>query len=431
MADILIRNATLVTPGEGGVVERGYLAIAGNRIESLGQGDPAQHVTAPTQLDCEGMVVIPGLVNAHTHLAMTLFRGYADDLNLKTWLEDRIWPLEMKLSEDDVYWGSLLGVVEMLLGGTTTFNDMYHHFSATARAAVDGGIRACPSGVLLGFLPTAEDDLRKAIRFVDEWDGAGNGRIRAMFGPHALYTCPEYLMEKVVDAALERRLRVHIHVSETAAEVEDSLRDFGLTPVQRMEKLGVLQAGTLAAHCVHLRPQDFELLGEYEAGVSHNPISNLKLAAGFAPVPEMLAHKVVVGLGTDGAASNNSLDMFQAMKVCALLHKAVTGDPTAVNAHQVLEMATLGSAKALGLGDEIGSLEVGKKADIVVVDFTGPHLAPVHNVVSHLVYSARASDVRHVIVDGRLLVRDGKLTHLDAQGIIREATRRAKALIGG
>ena len=432
MASWLIHNATIVAMDEEGtVLPQADVLINSSDIAGLWASEetPAE-VRADHTVDAEGMVMIPGFVNAHTHCAMTLLRGYADDMPLMPWLQERIWPLEMKLQEEDVYWGTMLGAAEMIRAGVTCFNDMYHYFEATARAVVDSGIRANVSGVLLGFLPDAEERLARAIAFAKEWKGAGEGRLVTMLGPHAPYTCPDHLLEKVIAGAHDANVGVHIHVSETAQEVKDSQQQTGKTPVQRLKDIGLFDARpVLAAHCVHLTDEDIATLVEHQVGISHNPGSNMKLASGVAPIPRLLAAGAVVGLGTDGPASNNNLDMLEEARLAALLHKLHSGDPTVVPARTALEMATRGSARALGLGDRVGQIKVGMKADLALLAFHQPHLFPPHDVISHLAYAARAGDVRTVFINGRPVLMEGKLQGLDEEEIYGQVRTRVKRLV--
>jgi 5-methylthioadenosine/S-adenosylhomocysteine deaminase len=428
----LIRNATVVTMDDSGsVLPRADLLIEGSEIAGLWPSDERPPgAAAECSLEAEGMVAVPGMVNAHTHCAMTLLRGYADDIPLMPWLQEHIWPFEMKLETEDVYWGTLLGIAEMIRGGVTCFNDMYHYFEATAQAVLDSGIRANVSGVLLAFLPGAEQRLEHAIEFAQAWRGRGDGRLVTMLGPHAPYTCPNHLLERVIEGAEEAGVGIHIHVAETEDEVKQSLREFGQTPVARLEDIGLLDARpVLAAHCVHLTQEDVATLVERSVGISHNPGSNMKLASGVAPIPQLLAAGATVGIGTDGAASNNNLDMFEEARLAALLHKVHGGDPTLVNARQALEMATLGGAKALGIDMLVGRLRPGLKADLALVDFHQPHLFPPHDTISHLVYAARAGDVRTVFVNGQPLMLDRKLQTLDEEEIYGQVRERVKRLV--
>ncbi len=432
MQSWLVRDATVVTMDDAGtVLPQADVLIEGCDIAGLWlTKDTPAKVQAEHTINGEGMVMIPGLINAHTHCAMTLLRGYADDMPLMPWLQERIWPLEMKLQEEDVYWGTMLGAAEMIRAGVTCFNDMYHYFEATARAVVDSGIRANVSGVLLGFLPDAEERLERAIAFAKQWREAGDGRLVTMLGPHAPYTCPDHLLEKVIAGAHEAKVGIHIHVSETAQEVKDSQQQMGKTPVQHLKDAGLFDARpVLAAHCVHLTDDDIAVLVEYQVGISHNPGSNMKLASGVAPIPRLLAAGAVVGLGTDGPASNNNLDMLEEARLAALLHKLHSGDPTVVPARTALEMATRGSARALGLGDRVGQIKVGMKADLALLDFHQPHLFPPHDVISHLAYAARAGDVRTVFINGRPVLMEGKLQGLDEEEIYGQVQARVKRLV--
>ncbi|MGD8239281.1 MAG: amidohydrolase [Armatimonadota bacterium] len=430
MAGIAIKNATVLTfDADETIIEVGDIGIEGSEIVYVGESGGAGR--AEMTIDGGGCVALPGFVNAHTHLAMTLMRGFADDMRVQEWLEQMIWPTEERLQEGDVYWGAMLGIVEMIRSGTTCFNDMYWAFDETLRAVIESRIRACPSGVLIGVHPRAEEHLAQAIDFVRQCREDAHERVVPMFGPHAPYTCPDAMLKRVLAAAQELEAGIHIHISETEAEVEGSLREHGKTPVERFRDLGLFDVHVLAPHCVHPTDSDIDVLAEHRVGVAHNPGSNMKLASGIAPVPEMLRRGVIVGIGTDGAASNNNLDMLEEARLAALLHKVASGDPTVISAYEALAMATRESARALGIFHEVGSIEVGKRADVILVDLDQAHLTPRHNVVSHIVYAARASDVVTTIVHGDVLMRDRELTALDEGQIIREASRRAKRLVEG
>ena len=429
MNQIRLENALLLTMEPGAeLIAPGVVVTEGPTISYAGPAASAPPSPGATVVDCSGCALLPGLVNAHTHVSMTLLRGFADDMPLQPWLEEKIWPTEMKLTGEDVYWGALLGVCEMLRGGVTCFNDMYHYYRDATRAAVDGGIRACPSGVLLGFLPNADRMAQEARDFVAETLQAAHPRLHPMLAPHAPYTCPDPLLEQVAGYADELGVPIHIHVSETAGEVKDSLEQYGKTPVERLEGLGLFRRRVAAAHCVHLTDRDIEILAENRVGVCHCPGSNLKLASGFAPVSRLLAAGAVVGLGTDGAASNNNLDLFQEILLVSLLDKAVTGDPTVVPAETALALATRESARALGLEDLVGTLTPGKRADLAVVDLSKPHLQPLYHLYSQLVYSARADDVTLTMVEGEIVYRDGQLTQIDEAEVIARAGESAARL---
>jgi 5-methylthioadenosine/S-adenosylhomocysteine deaminase len=431
LSRLLIRGATVITmnprreilPGANIAVEDGTI---------LHVGGEAPRAEFDHVIDADGHAALPGLVNTHTHAAMTLMRGYADDMPLMAWLKKKIWPLERRVQPEDVYWGTLLACVEMLQAGVTTFNDMYYAFDEAARAVQESGIRACLSGVLLGFLSTARQDLANAVAFVKEYDGAADGRIVAMLGPHAPYTVPDDLMRAVIEGARDAGVGIHIHLSETETEVKDSLKATGLTPIAHMDRVGLFEIHpVLAAHGVHLTDGDLDIMARKNVGMAHCPGSNMKLASGVARVPEALKRKIAVGLGTDGAASNNNLDVLEEARLAALLHKVQSGDPTCVTAYQALEMATRGGARALGLEDRIGMIAPGMQADLALVDLRRPHLTPLHNVVSHLVYSARAGDVRTVLVNGRVVVREGRVTTVDEDDVMAQANRVARELNSG
>lgn len=429
MSKIKISPVTAVTcDDEFQIIENAAIHIEANRISFVGAASTAPPFETDEEFGGAHLVALPGLVNTHGHAAMTLLRGIADDMALEPWLQTKIWPFEKNLSGDDVYWGTSLAIAEMLRGGTTTFADMYFFYERGADAIIESGIRACPGGVLLGFLPEAEKRIQNAIEFVREYSGAADGRITPFLAPHSLYTCDEKQWRQMIEAARELKVLIHTHASETPREVADVTASWGASPIQTFKILGALEGGVLAAHCVHVDEADLEIMESHNFRVAHNPTSNLKLASGFAPVPEFLKRKIPVSLGTDGAASNNNLDMWEEMRLAALIHKATSLDPTAISAREALLMATREGARCLYLENEIGSLEIGKKADIILLDFNQPHLAPRHNVVSHLVYAAGSSDVTDVIVDGRVLVRNRALTGLDAARICARASESAARL---
>ncbi|WP_406678291.1 amidohydrolase [Moorella sp. ACPs] len=425
MGKILIKDCTIV-PISSPVIEKGVIAINDDRLHYVGPagGLPAGW-QADTVIEAGGMVALPGLVNSHTHAAMALLRSYADDLPLKQWLEEKIWPREDKLTREDIYWGAKLALLEMIRSGTTTFADMYFYMDAVAEAVVEAGLRACLSQGLIGFQDGQGRRLAAGVSLVKEWQGAGDGRVTTMLGPHAPYTCPLDYLTKVAETAAGLGVGLHIHLAETQGEVAEIQARYGATPVALIEKLGLFDLPVLAAHCVHLTTEDIAILAEKKVGVAHCPESNLKLASGVAPVAEMLAAGVNVAIGTDGAASNNNLDMVAEMRTCALLAKGISGDPTVVPAHQALVMATLNGARALGLEKEIGTLEAGKKADLILVNKYQPHLMPPHNVEANLVYAARGSDVDTVIVNGKILMAGGEVKTLDAGEIYAQVMKRA------
>jgi 5-methylthioadenosine/S-adenosylhomocysteine deaminase len=439
MTCIRLSPVTAVTCNrEFRVIENAAIHVEGSHIVYVGPTAAAPPFEANETIGGEHLVALPGLVNTHTHAAMTLLRGYADDMALEPWLHEKIWPFEAHLSGHDVYWGTLLAICEMLRGGTTCFADMYFFYERGVQAMIESGIRACPSGVLLGFLPESQRRIANAISFAREYSAAADGRITPFLAPHSLYTCDRDQWKAMIAGARELGVMLHTHAAETHREVADVTAQWGANPIQTLKNIGALEGPLQAAHCVHIDDHDMAVM-RGSAGddshsvstlrVSHNPTSNLKLASGLAPVSAMLEAGITVGLGTDGAASNNNLDLWEEMRLAALLHKATTGDPTAVSAEQALLMATREGARCLGLDGSVGTLEAGKKADIILVDFNKPHLYPRHNVVSHLVYAANSADVDTVLVDGRVLLRGGEFTQLDGGAICAQAAASAERLV--
>jgi len=425
---LLIKDAAIVTMNENQeVIESGNLLIEDDLIKSV-SGQPIKADDQTRVIPGEGKVVIPGLINLHNHAAMSLFRSYADDYPLMEWLQKKIFPAEARLTEEDVYWGTSLAVMEMLRGGTTTFVDMYYFMEQTARACQEGGIRALLSQVFIG-LDGGEGikGLREAINFVENWQDQAGGRIRTILGPHAPYTCPPDFLKQVLSETEHLNTLIHIHLSESRQEVEESLKMHGKTPVALMDDLGMFERPVLAAHCVHLNDEDIEILCNQKVGISHNPGSNLKLGNGIAPLKKLLDQNACIGLGTDGAASNNNLDMFEEVMLAALLQKGINEEPTFITADEAFSLATSRAAKALQI-DNLGMLKEGFKADVVLLDFKKPHLQPHNNPVANIVYSASANDVETVVVDGKLLYDRGEFFTLDEERIYYEANRCAKRL---
>jgi 5-methylthioadenosine/S-adenosylhomocysteine deaminase len=429
LADILIKNGHVITMDpKRRVFERGSVAINGDKIVVVGKDVKEK---ADVVIDAKGKVVLPGLINDHTHLAMVLLRGVADDMALMPWLETKIWPIEKNLRAEDCYAGALLGCLEMIKSGTTCFADQYFFMENVARAVEEAGMRASLSyGIIeLGDSKRRESELRAGEKLVKERNGTAKGRITTMFGPHAAYTCsPECLM-KVKELAKKYKVGIHTHISETQEEVEQITEKYGKRPVEHLDAIGFLGPEVLAAHCVWVTEREIKILKERGVKPVHNPISNMKTASGVAPVQEMLDAGIPVALGTDGAASNNALDMINEMKFAALLNKVHKLNPIIVSAATTLEMATINGAIGLGLGKKIGSLEVGKKADIIIVDFKKPHLTPLHNVVSHLVYSAVSSDVDTTIVDGKILMQGREVLALDEDKVLERAQKTSDDLL--
>ena len=422
--NLLIKNATVVLPD--GQTKTANIAVEGSKILAIGEA-PADFIAEQT-IDAKDMLAIPGFVNAHTHASMTLLRSYADDMELMTWLNDHIWPVEAKMISNDIYWGAALAAVEMIQSGTTTFADMYGPFmERVADVVTESGMRGVLSRGIIGVAPDGEKKLEENVTLYEDYNGAANGRIKVMFGPHAPYTCPPEFLKKVAAAAQRLGAEVHIHMNETKAEIEQITKQYGKRPFEYVEDTGLFESPTLAAHCVHLSDDEIAIIKKHNIRVAHNPGSNMKLASGIAPVPRLLKEGVTVALGTDGTSSNNNLDMLQEVQLAALLHKVNEYDPLAVPAFEALKMGTEYGAKAVGL-DGIGRLEVGAKADIVLVSMKGAAWVPRFNEVSLLVYSGSAADVDTVICDGKVLMQHRELLTLDEEKIKYEAQKCAERL---
>lgn len=425
MAKILLKSVEYLA--NEGIVKKADIAIEGSKIFQIGSIKPEWQ--PDKVIDCTYKLAIPGLVNTHTHAAMTLFRSYADDMQLMDWLQTKIWPAEANLTADDVYWGTQLAIAEMIKSGTTTFADMYFFMPEVAKAVEDTGIRAVLSRGMAGVAPNAQQALQESEEFYQQFNHSAEGRITVMLGPHAPYTCPPDYLDKVVSLAQKLGSEIHIHLSETIGEVEECKAKYGKSPIALMDELGVLDCGVLAAHCVHVSEADISIMKDKNVRVAHNPGSNMKLASGVAPVSEMLKAGLCVGLGTDGAASNNNLDMLEEIRLAALLHKVSNNDPLAIPAKTAVALATEHGAKAVGLGNIVGQLVEGFKADITLFDMNKLHWYPRHDRLSLLTYSAAASDVDTVIINGKIVLENKQLTTIDEERLIEEVNRRGLRLV--
>ncbi|ACK42211.1 MULTISPECIES: amidohydrolase [Dictyoglomus] len=421
---ILIENVSVFQ--EGDILNNKNILIENDIIKEISEDKNFEKIDYV--IEGKNKIALPGLVNTHTHLAMTLFRGFADDLPLKEWLEEKIWPQEAKLTAEDVYWGSLLGICEMIKGGTIAFADMYFFMDEVAKAVSESGVKASLSVGMIGVSGNENEILNRGVNFAQNWHNAENGRIKVMLAPHAPYTCPPSFLEKVINKAVEMNLSIHTHLSETYLEVENIKNIYGLTPVRLMDRIGLFNVPVLAAHCVFVDDEEIEILSEKGVGVAHNPQSNLKLASGVAPVKKMVEKRVKIGLGTDGPASNNNLDLWEEIRLVATLHKGVEKDPVCIPAKEALNMATKNGMEILGF-ENSGIIKEGYKADLILVNINKPHFYPRHNLISHLVYSALSSDVDTVIVDGKVLMEKRELKILDEEKIMFEAEKRAFDLI--
>jgi len=427
--DLLVTNGRFLTMDPDlPWIEGGALAVSGGRITEIGPAAGFEGRPAARRLDARGGIVMPGLVNCHTHAAMTCFRGLADDLPLETWLNEHIFPAEARLDEEMVYWGTMLACAEMIRSGTTCFCDMYLFEASVARAAKEAGVRAVVGEVLYDFPSPNYGPIEEGFAYTRDMAARwkDDPLISVAVEPHSPYLCSAALLDEAAGISEEAGLLLVVHLAETRIERERSLAERGLTPVGYLADLGILSGRLLACHCVWLDDADIETLRAFDVKVAHNPESNMKLASGIAPVPEMLAAGVCVGLGTDGCASNNDLDLFAEMDTAAKLHKVHTLDPTVLAAEQVLKMATVEGARAVGIGAEVGSLAVGKAADIVVVDTAVPHLSPMYRPASHLVYAAKGGDVRDVMVGGRFVVRDRTLLTVDVEELMDRVAERCR-----
>lgn len=430
--DLIIADGSVVTMDDQmNRYESGAIAIQGDTIVSVGhRDDVVSHFTARRIIDAGNHLVIPGLVNCHTHAAMTCFRGIADDLKLDEWLNNYIFPAESKnVDQELVYWGSLLACAEMICSGTTTFFDMYIFEAETARAACEAGMRCLLGEVLFDFpspsSPTPDDGLAYTRSLLDQW--SGDPLVSIAVEPHALYTCSRDLLTKAKSLADDYNAPVAVHLLETAFERQQLEEKLGCSATKFLDDIGYLDERLIAFHCVAMDDDDIRRFADNRCAIVHNPESNMKLASGVAPVPDFLSAGITVGLGTDGAASNNNLDMLQEMDMAAKLHKVHRLDPTVMDAETVVRMATCEGARCLGMDREIGSLESGKKADIVLIDCDAPHMTPMYNEYSHLTYVANGADVDTVIINGCVVMEERVFTTInvkDAMKHVRTIARR-------
>jgi len=425
--DLLVLNGTLVTMDKDHrIIQDAGIAVEHGRIVAVGSSaDIVRTYSASTRIDATGKIIIPGLINGHTHIPMTLFRGLADDLDLQEWLTKYIFPAEAKnVTEEFVRAGTRLGLAEMIRGGTTTYCDMYYFEDAIADETAKAGVRGVLGETVIDF-PVADNKTNAEAmayveRFVKKWKG--NELIVPAVAPHAPYTVSEEHLKAIRAFSDRTGAPIVTHISETKREVDDSIKAKGASPVDYLSRIGFLNDRVIAAHMVWPNPGEIQILKRDGVGVVHNPQSNMKLASGVAPVPKMIAEGLRVGLGTDGAASNNDLSMWEEMDTAAKLHKLISGDPKVMSAEQAFELATSGGARALHLEKEIGSIEKGKRADIVLVNRDALNQIPLYNVYSDLVYATKASDVETVIINGRVVMRDRRLLTLD-EAAIKEGAR--------
>jgi 5-methylthioadenosine/S-adenosylhomocysteine deaminase len=421
-----------------GIILRNVRSVLGpsgtlnSRIESNTFATVAEAEIAPQQgdvvIDGSGKLAFSGFVNAHTHLPMVLLRGLADDVPLDVWLNEHVWPIEAKLTPEDVYWCTLLALAEAIRGGTTCVNDMYFHNDAIGKAVRESGLRAvlCYAMIADSLDTKGREEIDATRRLVERWEGEGDGRIRTAVSTHAVYTCGETLWREAVNMAGSFGVPLHTHLAETRQEVEHWKEQTGESPVAYLERIGAFEVPVLAAHCVHVDEADIATMASHDVRVAHCPKSNAKLGSGVAPVPEMRAAGIRVGIGTDGAASNNRLDMIEELRAAWILQRGHHEDPTRLGAADVVAMAVEEGRTALGLPE--AKVGVGNVADVVLIDATEGHSWPPHDPVSTLAYAAAASDVTDVIVDGRILMKDGELLTIDEERVQSEVNRRLQRL---
>lgn len=425
---IVLKDILAALPkGEDVEVKQTNIFIENDKITGIGT-EPAGFKTDEV-IDGKDKFVIPGLINCHTHTYMAFMRNVADDLSFMDWLFGRIDPIEQKMTDDDVYWGACLGIIEMLKTGTTCFNDMQMNPCITTKAVKDSGMRAV---IARGLVGNGNDeggrkrinDTYKDMEFSKDCD-----RLSFMLGPHAPYTCDEEYMRIVSDEAKKNNLGIHIHLSESLSEIDQIKEKYGCSPIEMAERNGIFDVRCIAAHCVQVDDKDMDIMAKHNVNVVTNPASNMKLGNGFAPIPEMMEKGINVCLGTDGAASNNSLNLFKELHLLTLIHKGTHKTPQCISATEGFKMATINGAKALGMDDKIGSIEVGKKADLAILNLKKPSLQPINNLIAGLSYSADGTEVETVFVDGKKVVENGKVLNLDEDLVYKKVNEIIKRLI--
>ena len=445
--DLLITGGTIITMDpERRIIHRGAVGIEGQRITAVGSAAEVETLgPAQRRIDASGKVVFPGLINTHTHLFQTLLKGPADDRQLEDWFRNVVGPAACALTEEDCYRAAVVGCLEAIRSGTTTVKDfMYVHprpglSDAVVKGMWETGIRGVfvrgyidygeEYGVPPGLIQSTDEVLADCERVAKRYHGSDDGRITVRFGPCMIWSCTKEGLQATQRLAADLGVALTMHIAETPFSVQNAMQRFGVGDLAFLERIGFLETPTLAVHCVHLIDRDVRILKAKRAAVSHNPTSNMYLGAGIAPIPQMLLAGVTVGLATDGPASNNNQNMIEALKFAALLHKVHALDPTALTAEQALEMATIGAARALGLEHEVGSLEPGKRADVVIADLRTVHAAPVHHPVSTLVYAAVGSEVETVLIDGRIVMEEGRVLTINEEEALAEAQRAADGLL--
>lgn len=416
---IVLKNILAVLPKDDrDVICETDIYIEGDRIAAI--GDRPERFSEDKVIEGKDRLAIPGLVNCHTHSYMSFMRNVADDLSFMDWLFGTIDPIEQQMTDEDTYWGACLAIIEMMKSGTTCFNDMQMNIHQTTRAVKESGMRAVICRGLVGSGNDEAGQMRLRQAYEERDAAADCDRLTFMLGPHAPYTCDDGFMRIVSEEAKKNNMRIHVHLSESESEIEQIREKYHCTPIEMAEKNGLFDVPAIAAHCVQITESDMDILKEKNVSVVTNPASNMKLGNGFAPVPKMLEKGINVCIGTDGAASNNSLNLFHEMSLLALIHKGVARTPQCISAAQTLRIATINGAKALGLEKEIGSLEAGKKADIAILNLNTPSLTPRNNLIAGLSYSANGSEVETVIIDGKITMEDRKILTMDEELVYKK-----------
>ncbi len=416
---IVLKNILALLPdGDRDVIRETDIYIEGNRIASI--GEKPEVFSEDKVIDGKDRFAIPGLVNCHTHSYMSFMRNVADDLSFMDWLFGSIDPIEQQMTDEDTYWGACLAIIEMMKSGTTCFNDMQMNIHQTTRAVKESGMRAVISRGLVGSGNDEAGQMRLKQAYEERDAAADCDRLTFMLGPHAPYTCDDGFMRIVSEEAKKNNMRIHVHLSESESEIEQIREKYHCTPIEMAEKNGLFDVPAVAAHCVQITEEDMDILKRRNVSVVTNPASNMKLGNGFAPVPGMLEKGINVCIGTDGAASNNSLNLFHEMSLLALIHKGVKRTPQCISAGETIRIATINGARALGLDGEIGSLEEGKKADIAILNLNTPSLTPRNNLIAGLSYSANGSEVETVIIDGKITMENRKILTMDEELVYKK-----------
>lgn len=418
---ILIKNISYLDIEEEKIVDKADIFIEENKIKKIGENLDQK---ADQVLDGENKLLTPGFVNAHTHLGMSYFRNYADDLALMDWLENEIWPIEAKLNEEDIYWSSLLSIIENIKSGVTSFCDMYYEMDRVGDAAIEAGIRGVLTRGMTDVDGKGEEKLQEFDDLYNNYHEKSNGRIKVVPAPHAIYTCSTEFLKEIAKRSLERYdSLIHIHLSETLTEVENSKKEYGMTPIEYVNSLGLLDSQIIAAHCVHITDEEIELVKDKKFYPVYNPSSNLKLASGFTPVDKLLKNNITMALGTDGDSSNNNQDFVEEMHIGGIVNKAVTMNEKAVPAIEILKMATVNGARALGF-ENLGLIKEDYLADLTIFDLDSNSFTPRNNLISALVYSANSSDVEAVICDGNFIMKNREIVNLDEDEVRQVVNER-------